>query len=153
MAIGALAERSGSAPSALRYYESLGLIRSHRSAGGQRRFHREALRRVAFVTSARDAGFPLDEIAELMRDLPHDRAPTKAHWTRLARAVRGRLDEEIERLTLFRDRLSGCIGCGCLTLRACAVYNQDDRAANLGGGARYLLGDSPGGPRRTRAGS
>ena len=143
LTIGHVAERTGVAPSALRFYEAEGLITSTRSAGGQRRYHREVLRRVAFVRIAQTIGLGLDDVRACLDSLPSGRAPTKADWERLSRGWRPLLDERIATLQRLRDQLGECIGCGCLSLRACALYNPDDRARALGTGARYLLGDRP----------
>lgn len=143
VSIGELAARTDVAPSALRFYEAQGLIRAVRSTGGQRRFPREVIRRVAFVRIAQRVGLTLDEIRTALASLPKSRTPTKADWARLSRTWRPRLDEQIGVLTRLRDQLTSCIGCGCLSLKACALYNGGDRAATLGAGPRYLLGDRP----------
>jgi MerR family redox-sensitive transcriptional activator SoxR len=143
LAIGEVADRTGVAPSALRFYETEGLISSTRTSGGQRRYHREVLRRIAFVRVAQRVGLGLDEIRRSLDSLPRSRTPTKADWARLSRAWRPALDEQIAVLTRLRDQLSECIGCGCLSLRSCALYNPEDRASRLGTGARYLLADRP----------
>ncbi len=140
--IGELAARSGVAASALRFYEDAGLLHSERTAGGQRRFARDTLRRLAFIAAAQRVGLTLDEISAALATLPDARTPTVADWTRLSRAWRPRLDEQIEMLIRLRDDLTSCIGCGCLSLKTCALYNPDDAAAGLGSGARYLLGDA-----------
>jgi MerR family redox-sensitive transcriptional activator SoxR len=144
LSIGEVAERTGVAPSALRFYETEGLLESTRTPGGQRRFAREVLRRVAFIRVAQTVGLGLDEIRASLDSLPQGRTPTKADWAKLSRAWRPLLDERIAELVLLRDKLTDCIGCGCLSLRACALYNPEDRAAVLGSGPRYLLGDTPG---------
>ena len=143
LTIGELAARSGVAPSALRFYESIGLIRSERSQGGHRLFPRSVLRRVAFVRIAQRLGLSLEEVGNALATLPSDRTPTRAQWARLSRSWRRRLDERIGALESLRDDLTGCIGCGCLSLRRCRLYNPDDAAAALGTGPRYLLGDDP----------
>ncbi len=143
LAIGAVAERTGLAHSALRFYEREGLISSVRTAGSQRRYDRDVLRRLAFIKVAQTVGVGLPEIRAALAGLPRERTPTKADWDRIARAWRPRLDEQIDALVRLRDQLTDCIGCGCLSLRACALYNPDDRAARLGAGPRYLLGDLP----------
>lgn len=142
LTIGALAERSGVAASALRFYESQGLIQSSRSDGGQRRYEREVLRRVSFIRIAQQLDVSLEEIRSSMASLPDGRTPTKADWQRLARSWRKRLDDRIATLEKLRDNLGDCIGCGCLSLKACALYNAHDAAAALGAGPRYLLGNS-----------
>lgn len=141
ISIGELGERTGVATSALRFYEAEGLISSVRSPGGQRRYEREVIRRVSFVRIAQSVGLSLDEIRSALASLPRSRTPTQADWTRLSRAWRPQLDEQIALLQRLRDQLDSCIGCGCLSLRRCALYNQGDRAATLGPGPRYLLGD------------
>lgn len=143
LTIGEVSERTAVAPSALRFYEAQGLIRSTRSASGQRRFPRDVLRRVSFIRIAQRVGLSLDEIRESLTLLPAQRTPNKADWERLSRSWRPRLDEQIAVLERLRDELSACIGCGCLSLRACALYNRDDAASALGAGPRYLLGDRP----------
>lgn len=142
LSIGEMAERSGVAASALRFYEREGLIAAERSPGGQRRYRRDVLRRVAFIRAAQRVGVSLGEIGEALSRLPAGRAPTKADWAQLSREWQGRLEERIALLEGLRDRLSSCIGCGCLSLRACALYNPGDGAGFLGTGPRYLLGDS-----------
>lgn len=136
--IGQLAERSGVPASALRYYEAQGLIASGRSAGNQRRYPLETLRRVAFIRAAQRVGLSLDEIASALADLPDGRTPTKDDWHRLSVAWRPRLDAQIERLVRLRDNLDGCIGCGCLSLQACSLYNPADVLAGRGHGAVLL---------------
>lgn len=142
LSIGEVAERAGLATSALRFYERQALISAERSAGGQRRYRRDVLRRVAFIRVAQRVGLSLAEIREALADLPAGRAPTKSDWARLSNAWRGRLEERISLLEGLRDQLSSCIGCGCLSLRTCTLYNPADAAAHLGDGPRYLLGDS-----------
>jgi MerR family redox-sensitive transcriptional activator SoxR len=148
LAIGELAARSGLAASALRYYEELGLIRSERTAGGQRRFARAALRRVAFIRAAQRVGLSLEEAGAALARLPEDRAPNASEWNAVARTWTSRIDEQIAELERLKNNLTGCIGCGCLSLRKCALYNPDDTAAGNGPGARYLLGDQSATPRR-----
>jgi MerR family redox-sensitive transcriptional activator SoxR len=143
LTIGDVATRTDVATSALRFYEREQLITSVRSDGGQRRYHRDVLRRVAFVRVAQRVGLSLDEIRTALASLPEGRTPTKADWARLSRSWRPRLDEQIAVLERLRDELSSCIGCGCLSLRACSLYNPADAAASLGAGPRYLLGDRP----------
>ena len=143
LTIGEIASRCGIATSAVRYYEERGLITSTRTSGNQRRFTRETIRRIAFITAAQAVGRSLEEIAESLSALPAGRTPTNQDWERLATSWRPRLDEHIARLTSLRDRLDGCIGCGCLSLDRCALYNPGDEAAVGGPGPRYLLGDTP----------
>jgi MerR family redox-sensitive transcriptional activator SoxR len=142
LSIGEVADRTGVTISTLRFYEAEGLISSARSAGGQRRFPRDALRRIAFIRVAQQIGLSLDEIADALAALPGERTPTVADWARLSRSWRRLLDERIALLQLVRDDLTSCIGCGCLSLRTCGLYNPDDRARALGQGPRYLLGDT-----------
>jgi MerR family redox-sensitive transcriptional activator SoxR len=141
LTIGAVSERTGVATSALRFYEAEGLIHAERSTGGQRRYQRDVLRRVSFVRTAQQVGLSLDEIRDAMRALPDNRTPTKADWARLSRAWTSRLDERIDALVRLRDRLTECIGCGCLSLRACRIHNPDDVMAVRGPGPRLLIDD------------
>lgn len=136
--IGELAHRSGYAESAIRYYESLGLVSAIRTSGGQRRFERSTLRRLAFVRAARNVGLSLEEIAEALAALPSGRIPTQDDWSRLSRAWRDRLDEQITALIALRDKLDSCIGCGCLSLKRCAISNPDDIGRLRGPGATSL---------------
>ena len=138
LSIGELSARSGVATSALRFYEDRGLISSTRNAGNQRRYEPAALRRIAFIRTAQRVGLSLDEISSALATLPDHRTPTKADWTRLSRTWRGRLDEQIERIERLRDRLDGCIGCGCLSLRTCALNNPGDEVADSGPGPVFL---------------
>jgi MerR family transcriptional regulator, redox-sensitive transcriptional activator SoxR len=139
--IGELAKRADVAASALRYYEDAGLIRSARTAGGQRQYPREVLRRVAFIRVAQTVGLRLDEIRAALAALPQQRTPTKADWERLSRSWKPLLDARIATLLALRDQLTSCIGCGCLSLKTCALYNPGDAAQTRGAGPRYLLGD------------
>jgi MerR family redox-sensitive transcriptional activator SoxR len=148
LTIGQLSARSGVATSALRYYEELGLIASERSAGNQRRYAQATLRRVAFVRSAQRVGLTLDEVAEALATLPEGRTPTKADWARLSRTWRPRIDAQIERLERLRDKLDSCIGCGCLSLRTCALNNPADEVAPRGPGAVFLEPTGRGSPKR-----
>jgi MerR family transcriptional regulator, redox-sensitive transcriptional activator SoxR len=138
LTIGQLSERSGVAASALRYYETQGLITATRTSGNQRRYQRAMLRRIAFIRSAQRVGLTLEEIAEALDTLPGGRAPTKADWTRLSRSWRPRIEAQIERLERLRDRLDSCIGCGCLSLARCTLQNPDDVVRDRGPGAVYL---------------
>jgi MerR family transcriptional regulator, redox-sensitive transcriptional activator SoxR len=138
LTVGQLAERAGVATSAVRFYESRGLIRSRRTTGNQRRYEQAELRRVAFIRTAQRVGLSLDEIGEALATLPENRVPTKADWTRLSRAWRPRLDEQIQRIERLRDQLDSCIGCGCLSLRNCALRNPQDVMATRGPGAVFL---------------
>lgn len=139
LTIGELAARSGVATSALRYYEKLGLIHATRTSGNQRRYERAELRRVAFIRVAAQVGIPLEEVAEALRDLPDSRTPTKADWARLSAHWRRRLDEQIGVLERLRDRLTSCIGCGCLSLQRCALSNPRDVLAARGPGPHHLI--------------
>ena len=143
MTIGALAKRTGLAVSAIRYYESQGLISPWRNEGGQRRFERADLRRLSFVLIAQKFGFTLPQIKEQLEALPNGRTPTKADWASISLSFRAALDARIESLTHLRDNLDGCIGCGCLSLPNCSLYNPDDKVAENGAGPRFLMGDKP----------
>ncbi len=143
LSIGAVAARAGVSVSALRFYEERGLIRSRRSEGGQRRYNRSVLRRIAFIQVAQRVGLSLDEIATALATLPDDETLTTTDWKRLSAAWRPMLDERIRLLEGLRDELDSCIGCGCLSLDRCRLRNPADRAGGLGPGPRYLLGDEP----------
>jgi MerR family redox-sensitive transcriptional activator SoxR len=138
-----LSNRSGVAPSALRYYESLGLIEASRTSGNQRRYRRGVLRRVAVIKVARTMGVSLAALQSAFETLPAGREPTPDDWERLSSRWRDDLSERIRTLEQLRDQLSSCIGCGCLSLDRCALFNQGDAAAVKGPGPRYLLGDTP----------
>jgi len=138
MPIGEVARRAGLATSAVRYYEREQLVTSTRAPGGQRRFPRSVLRRLAFIRAARNVGLSLDEIRDALATLPESRTPTKADWARLSRSWTIRLDDQIAALTQLRDGLTSCIGCGCLSLRRCRLSNPGDVAGLTGPGARYL---------------
>lgn len=135
LTVGEVAHRSGFAPSALRFYEREGLLRATRTSGGQRRYQRSVLRRLAFVRAARNIGLTLDEVSAALATLPDGRNPTKADWTRLSHTWRRRIDEQIDALGRLRDGLTSCIGCGCLSLRHCAIANPADSAATAAGAA------------------
>lgn len=141
LAIGEVSERSGLAVSAIRFYEDKGLITSTRSAGGQRRFRRDVLRRLGFIQAAQRVGLTLDEIGAALEALPADAGPSGTEWKELSASWRPLLDERIALLTALRDQLDHCIGCGCLSLDRCRLSNPGDRAARAAAGARYLLGD------------
>ena len=143
LSIGAVAARAGVAVSALRFYEERGLISAQRSEGGQRRYDRSVLRRLAFIQVAQRVGLTLEEIGRALATLPDERALTPRDWKRLSAAWRPMLDERIRLLEGLRDDLDSCIGCGCLSLDRCRLRNPGDRAAGLGPGPRYLLGDEP----------
>lgn len=141
ISIGTLAKRTGLAVSAIRYYETQGLVAPERNAGGQRRFLRSDIRRLSFVMIAQKFGFTLDRIREVLGRLPQNRTPNATDWTEISQDFRAELDQQILALTRLRDKLDGCIGCGCLSLDRCALYNPDDVAAQKGAGPRYLMGD------------
>jgi len=141
LTIGEVAERSGLAASAIRFYERHGLIHATRTDGGQRRFRRDVLRRIAFIRIAQRVGLSLEEIVAALAVLPADRAPNRQDWERLTRGWRERLDQRIALLEALRGGLTSCIGCGCLSLRTCALSNPGDLAANLGPGPQYLLAE------------
>jgi MerR family redox-sensitive transcriptional activator SoxR len=143
LSIGEVAARSGVATSALRFYEAQGLLISQRTSGNQRRYERAVLRRVALIRAGRAAGIPLERIRAALDTLPASRTPTRRDWERLSRAWRADLDEQIAMLHAVRDRLTTCIGCGCLSIDACTLLNPDDEAGGLGSGAHYLGRDSP----------
>ena len=138
LTIGQVATRSGLAPSAVRFYEREGLVHAERNAGGHRRFDPDVLRRLAFIRAARHVGLGLEEIRDALSSLPEERTPTKADWARISRSWRSRLDAEIDALVALRDGLTSCIGCGCLSLRTCAISNPDDVVAERGPGAVFL---------------
>lgn len=139
LTVSQVAARSGFAPSALRYYEAEGLLTSERTAGNQRRYHRQVLRRLAFIKAARNIGLGIEGVRAELDLLPQGRTPTKADWQRISRDWRGRLDEQIRALERLRDGLDSCIGCGCLSLRGCAVSNPGDLVASrVGSGAGFL---------------
>jgi len=133
-----MANRSGFATSAIRFYESQGLITATRTSGGQRRFERQMLRRLAFIRAARNVGLSLEEVADALAKLPDSRTPTRADWAALSKTWRARLDDQIAGLMALRDNLDSCIGCGCLSLKRCAISNPGDTAAAGGPGAAYL---------------
>ncbi|MGA8847389.1 MAG: redox-sensitive transcriptional activator SoxR [Nocardioides sp.] len=141
LAIGEVADRSGVAASALRYYESLGLISSTRTAGDRRRYERAVLRRVAVIQAAQRVGLTLGEIRTAFTTLPPHAAPNRREWTRMARPWRAQIDQRIADLERVRDDLDGCIGCGCLSLQRCRLYNPDDSLGSEGSGARRLFPD------------
>lgn len=146
LTIGDVSRRSGVASSALRFYEERGLIRSKREGRGQRHYPREVLRRIAFIVFAQRIGLSLDEIGEELSKLPENRAPTGRDWSRLSGTWTARIDERVAELERLRAGLTQCIGCGCLSLERCQLSNPGDRAARLGPGPRYWIGDRP--PRK-----
>ncbi|MEV4090622.1 redox-sensitive transcriptional activator SoxR [Streptosporangium saharense] len=139
LTVGQLASRSGVAVSALHFYESRGLISSRRTAGNQRRFSRDTLRRIAFIRVSQRVGIPLRAIQDALSALPDERTPNRDDWARLSAAWQSELDDRIKQLQLLRDGLSDCIGCGCLSLDRCALINPDDKAAAGGPGSRLML--------------
>jgi len=143
LTIGETSRRSGVAASALRFYEERGLITSERAGSGHRRYRRPVLRRIAFIVFAQRIGLTLDEIGTELTKLPADRAPTRRDWSRLSRGWSGRIDDRIAELERLKLGLTECIGCGCLSLDRCRLANPDDRAAGLGPGPRYWVGDRP----------
>ena len=143
LTIGDLANRTGLSVSAIRFYEEKGLVASTRNAGGQRRFMRSDIRRLSFVLIAQQLGFTIEQIRQQLQSLPLERTPTKSDWTKMSHGFRKELDTRIDLLVQLRDNLDSCIGCGCLSLRKCALYNPTDRAARKGQGPRYLMGDRP----------
>lgn len=146
LSIGDLARRVGLSVSAVRFYESRGLVRAIRSGGNQRRFMRSDIRRLSFALIAQRLGLTLAEIEAELATLPLDQAPSAQDWRAISVRMRGALDARIAMLERTRDLLDGCIGCGCLSLERCALYNPGDRAGRAGAGPRYLLGDRPGDP-------
>jgi len=139
--IGDIADRTGLAVSAIRYYEEEGLIKPQRNRGGQRRFQRSDIRRLSFVLIAQQLGFTIAQIRQQLNDLPDGRNPTKADWTKLSKKFRADIDTRLDTLTRLRDKLDGCIGCGCLSLQKCRLYNPQDRAKIHGQGPRFVLED------------
>jgi MerR family transcriptional regulator, redox-sensitive transcriptional activator SoxR len=144
--IGELARRTGLSTSAIRFYESKGLVSARRNAAGQRRFPRSDIRRLSFVLIAQQLGMSIDEIGTVLSRLPDARTPTQRDWAAISRSIRKDLDARIATLERLRDRLDGCIGCGCLSLDNCALYNPEDRLNARGPGPRILLGDAPSSP-------
>lgn len=139
--IGKLANRTGLSVSAIRFYEARGLVTPERNAGGQRRFASSDIRRLSFIMITQQLDFSLTEIKDMLEGLPDARTPTQADWAKISKRLQARVDERIERLEQMRTNLTGCIGCGCLSLKRCALYNPGDIAATKGAGPRYLMGD------------
>ncbi|TDB93826.1 redox-sensitive transcriptional activator SoxR [Actinomadura sp. 7K534] len=152
LTVGQLAERSGVAVSALHFYESKGLISSRRTAGNQRRFSRDTLRRVSFIKVSQRVGIPLSQIRDALATLPEERTPTVADWARLSEAWRSDLDARIRQLERLRDDLTDCIGCGCLSMSKCALANPYDRLGDEGPGPRRLLAERGAGDAESRPG-
>lgn len=145
LSIGELADRTGLSVSAIRFYETKGIVTPIRNSGGQRRFLRSDIRRLSFVLVAQEFGFTVAEIAGQLAALPEGRTPTKADWSRMSKEFRKHLDARIEKMQMLRDKLDGCIGCGCLSMKSCQLYNAGDAASRHGRGPRYLLGNTPDG--------
>ena len=141
LSIGTVAARTGLSVSAIRFYEERGLVTPGRNMGGQRRFQASDIRRLSFILIAQQLGFSIDEISARLASLPDGRTPTQKDWTRMSESFRETLDLRIRQLTRLRDRLDGCIGCGCLSLEKCALYNKEDRAKQRGAGPRFVIDD------------
>ena len=141
--IGTIAKRTGLNVSAIRFYEERGLLKAERNRGGQRRFLRSDIRRLSFVMIAQKLGFTIDEIGQALSGLPQNRTPTKKDWEKLSLNFKLKLDTRIDDLIALRDNLDQCIGCGCLSLTSCKLYNKEDQAAQNGSGPRYLMGNRP----------
>ncbi len=141
LSIGDLAVRTGLSVSAIRFYERKGLITPDRNDGNQRRYEGSDIRRLSFILIAQQIGLSIEQIKDVMAALPEGRTPTKADWSKISRSFRKTLDERIAMMERMRDRLDGCIGCGCLSLKACNLYNPDDKAYRLGVGPRYVISD------------
>lgn len=139
LTIGEVASRTGLAVSAIRYYDDEGLVSARRTSGGRRMFIRSDIRRLSFILIAQQMGFSLEEIRAQLRQLPLERTPTKRDWEKISRGFRAQLDARIGMLERLRDRLDGCIGCGCLSLESCKLYNPEDRAAQTGTGPRLVV--------------
>jgi MerR family redox-sensitive transcriptional activator SoxR len=142
LSIGNIAKRTGSKVSAIRFYESEGLVPSIRNPGGHRLFHRSVIRRISFILIAQNLGYSLSQIKGALAKLPEERTPTKTDWDRLSRVFSKDIDEKISQLQDLKEKLTGCIGCGCLSLKKCQLYNPEDKINIKGAGARYLLGNS-----------
>lgn len=141
LAIGEVAERTGLAISAIRFYETKALIKPLRNGGGQRRFPRSSIRRLSFIMIAQQLGLSIVEIKQALAQLPEGRTPTARDWVRISKGIQQQVQQQIAALERIRDTLDGCIGCGCLSLKKCALYNPDDKFHDKGAGPRYLLGD------------
>lgn len=141
LSIGDLASRTGLSVSAIRFYEKKGLVTADRNEGNQRRFEGSDIRRLSFILIAQQMGLTIEQIKDVMASLPEGRTPTKADWGKISRKFRKTLDERIAMMERMRDRLDGCIGCGCLSLKVCSLYNPDDKARRLGTGPRYIVSD------------
>ncbi|MBU2359163.1 MAG: redox-sensitive transcriptional activator SoxR [Alphaproteobacteria bacterium] len=143
ISIGEVSQRTGLAVSAIRYYQEMGLVHPSRTSGGRRVFMRSDIRRLSFVIISQQLGFSIADIRNALALLPDGRTPNKADWTRLSHAFRTDIEARIAGLTELRDRLDGCIGCGCLSLQDCKLHNPNDKAAASGSGPRFVLGDRP----------
>ena len=143
LSIGEVASRTGLAVSAIRFYEDQGLIDAERASSGHRRFRRATIRRISFIQACQRLGYSLDEIRTQLDQLPNGRTPTEADWAKMATSFRTEIDQRIVALQELRERLDGCIGCGCLSMQRCAIWNAEDVAAAFGPGPRWLLGDRP----------
>ena len=143
LSIGEVAERTGISVSAIRFYETKGLVSPSRNSGGQRRFPRSDIRRLSFILIAQQLGLSIADIQESLAALPDKRTPTEKDWSRMSRSIKVKLDDQIASLERMRDTLDGCIGCGCLSLKNCALYNPNDRISEKGAGPRILMGDGP----------
>lgn len=141
LSIGDLAVRTGLSVSAIRFYEKKGLISPDRNAGNQRRYEGSDIRRLSFILIAQQIGLSIDQIKDTMADLPNGRTPTKADWSKISKRFGKTLDQRIALMQRMRENLDGCIGCGCLSLKACQLYNPDDKAYRLGVGPRYIVSD------------
>ncbi|MCI4644361.1 MAG: redox-sensitive transcriptional activator SoxR [Hyphomonadaceae bacterium] len=141
LSIGDLAVRTGLSVSAIRFYEARGLVHPDRNAGGQRRFERSDIRRLSFVMIAQRMGLTIEEIGAALSGLPEGRTPTKRDWEQLSQKMRAGLEDRIAMLTRLRNKLDGCIGCGCLSMEVCALYNPDDAAGENGPGPRFITTD------------
>lgn len=146
LSIGDLAARTGLSVPAIRHYETLGLLAPLRNAGGHRRYDKSDIRRLSFVMIAQSLGFPLAQLAGVLAELPQNRAPSRGDWAAIGAGFRAEIEARITALATLRDKLDGCIGCGCLSLDTCALWNPADRARRHGAGPRYLMGDRPEGP-------
>ena len=144
LSIGEVASRTGLAVSAIRYYDDEGLVAARRTPGGKRMFLRSDIRRLSFILIAQQLGFSLEEIRAQLKQLPLERTPNKRDWEKISRSFRAHLDERIGMLERLRDRLDGCIGCGCLSLETCKLYNPDDKASQTGTGPRLVVQTSIG---------
>jgi MerR family redox-sensitive transcriptional activator SoxR len=142
LSIGAIAKRTGTNVSAIRFYATENLIPSTRSPSGHRLFHRSVIRRVSFILIAQNLGYSLNQIKTVLASLPDKRTPTKLDWERFSRLFSNDIDKKIAQLQKLKESLTGCMGCGCLSLTLCRLYNPDDQISSLGDGPRYLLGDS-----------